>query len=100
MKKINILEYLSGLSRDKPVFFFPNPGNAGDALINSSACDIFCESGLRWAIVNNPEEFLKGRVVIFSGGGGLVSSYDRVAETLKKTIQFKPKKLNQCPCTR
>lgn len=60
--------------RDEELVFVPNPGNAGDALINLGMYKLFQDLGLRFQ-TGSREETYAGRVVVYSGGGALVPEY-------------------------
>jgi len=59
---------------DEEVIFVPNPGNAGDALIDFGTYLFFDAIGLRYRFGSWDESY-PGRVVLFSGGGALVDVY-------------------------
>lgn len=56
------------------VVFVPNPGNAGDALINLGAYEFLRANGIDWE-PGHPDRTYPGRIVVFSGGGGMVELY-------------------------
>ena len=60
--------------RNQEIFFKPNPGNAGDALIALAAFQLFKKYNIRYNIVNGGED-LAGKLVVYGGGGNLVSYY-------------------------
>jgi exopolysaccharide biosynthesis predicted pyruvyltransferase EpsI len=68
-----LAEVLKGFARETLVFV-PNPGNAGDALINLGMYELFQDLGVKWEMGSFSETY-QDRVVIFSGGGALVSVY-------------------------
>jgi exopolysaccharide biosynthesis predicted pyruvyltransferase EpsI len=57
------------------VVFVANPGNAGDALINLGMYQLFDRIGLVYRSGTTDEDYT-GKVVIYSGGGALVSAYE------------------------
>lgn len=60
--------------QDEEVVFVPNPGNAGDALINLGMYRLFQDLGLRYRM-GRRDGVYEGEVVIYSGGGALVPEY-------------------------
>lgn len=59
---------------DDPLVFVPNPGNAGDAVINAGMFALFDRLSLRWEQGSITGHY-PGRVLIYSGGGALVPEY-------------------------
>ena len=56
------------------VVFVPNPGNAGDNLINAAAYRLFERLGVRY-VVGTRKETYPDRVIVHSGGGSMVEAY-------------------------
>lgn len=54
--------------------FVPNPGNAGDAIINLGMYRLFDRLGVRYVTGSQNQDY-PGRVVVCSGGGALVDLY-------------------------
>jgi exopolysaccharide biosynthesis predicted pyruvyltransferase EpsI len=71
---MNIYDYLNTYSHDL-VYYCPNPGNGGDALIAYSTYQIFNEIGIKYKIARLGDN-LKNKIVIYGGGGQLVNLYD------------------------
>lgn len=59
---------------DEPLVFVPNPGNAGDAVINLGMYELFNDLGVKWEY-GSYEKNYPGRAIVFSGGGALVDIY-------------------------
>lgn len=59
---------------DEEIIFVPNPGNAGDALIDLGTYQFFDRIGLRYRLGAVGGTF-PGRVVIYAGGGALIDAY-------------------------
>lgn len=59
--------------RDETVVFVPNPGNAGDNLINLGAYRLFENLGMRY-VLGMHSKLYPDRVIIHSGGGSMVGS--------------------------
>ena len=55
------------------IVYFPNPGNAGDSVIAAATYQVFDRLGLRYITPRFGRCDLKGRIVIYGGGGNLVS---------------------------
>lgn len=71
---MNIYDYLNTYSNDL-VYYCPNPGNGGDAIIAYSTYQIFNELGIKYKIARLGDN-LKNKIVIYGGGGQLVKLYD------------------------
>lgn len=71
---MNIYDYLKTYSDDL-VYYCPNGGNGGDALIAYSTYQIFSELGIKYKIARLGDN-LKNKIVIYGGGGQLVKLYD------------------------
>ena len=56
------------------LIFVPNPGNAGDALIDLGTYQFFERIGLRYRLGDYRDTF-PGEVVIYAGGGALIEAY-------------------------
>jgi len=71
---------------DKPLIYFPNYGNLGDALIATGAKMAFEKIG----VTVNPVDSLEKNpdsVLIYAGGGNLVSYYNDCARFLMATLK-------------
>ena len=83
MKESPIKDYLSKLPRNERLYYFANPGNAGDALIALATYQLFYQLGIDYQIVNGSQPFdPAGKIMVYSGGGNLVQYYD----TARKAI--------------
>ena len=72
---MSIREYLGRLVGE-PVYYCPNPGNAGDSAIAAATFQLFEEVGVRYHLVRWDEHVdLTGQVVIYGGGGNLIPLY-------------------------
>ncbi len=65
------------------IYYKPNPGNGGDALIAHSAYSLFKKHNIRFQFVNQDDD-LSGKTVFYAGGGNLVEYYHHCADFLKK----------------
>lgn len=71
------------------VDFFPNPGNAGDAVIAKATFDLFSELNIK-ACIHNLSSSPCREVGIFGGGGNLVSGlYNDMQIALAKTLMLR-----------
>ncbi len=91
--------------------FIPNPGNAGDSLINAATFQVFDEAGLNYQ-VRSPRQLykaicaghsmdalqLKDKIVVMGGGGAFTSQY-RYSATLVQAIHSAARHLILLPCT-
>jgi len=69
--------------RGKEVFFRPNPGNAGDALIGLSAIQLLEKYGIQYKIADDSTD-LTGQILFYSGGGNLTKYYSHCAKFIQK----------------
>lgn len=65
----------------EPVFYYPNPGNAGDALIATATWQCFDRLKIRPTVIA-PARFKKDTHVILGGGGNLIPQYHDIADAL------------------
>jgi len=93
MRNIALIELLKG----NDVYYLPNRGNGGDALIASGTFQFFDENNIQYEIINN-ETDLTNKIVVYGGGGNLVSNYTATAEFISKWHK-KVKKLIVLPHT-
>lgn len=75
MLNSTVKQFLASLPKDEVIFYRPNPGNAGDALIASGAFKLFKESGLNIEVLDPLNFDARGKIVIYGGGGNLVGIY-------------------------
>lgn len=73
--KTDIRAYLKELAKQGVFFFRPNPGNAGDSLIACATFQLFEQVGIPYQLFDNSSFDPSGKVVVFGGGGSLVSGY-------------------------
>ena len=57
------------------VYYCPNPGNGGDAIIAHGTYQIFNELGIKYRIARSGDD-LTNKIVFYGGGGQLVKLYD------------------------
>ena len=67
------------------VVYFPNPGNAGDALIATATWQCFDRLGIKPRVCQ-PEKFPRHSAVILGGGGNLVPPYPQMAAALQACL--------------
>lgn len=91
MLKTNVAEFLSQF---KQAYFIPNHGNAGDSLIAHATYKVFEIAKLNYKIIDldrlgNQDiiKILKGKTVIYGGGGNLVDDYTYARNFIEKAIQ-------------
>lgn len=66
--------------------YYPNPGNAGDALIAAATWQVFDRIRLRPSVAR-PRDFRRGASVILGGGGNLVPPYRNIALALQACLE-------------
>jgi exopolysaccharide biosynthesis predicted pyruvyltransferase EpsI len=85
--KIDVPTFLSEWLADAgDAYFYPNPGNAGDALITSATWEVF--DGLNFVPKLLPGSAFVPRHchVVLGGGGNLVSYYRDIARVLERCL--------------
>ncbi|MBT1443317.1 polysaccharide pyruvyl transferase family protein [Shewanella sp. JM162201] len=91
--------------------FVPNPGNAGDALINAASFQVFEQAGLNYQLMSpralrkailggkTPQDLgLADKVVVLGGGGAFTANYSHSA-TLIRALHGAVRRLILLPCT-
>lgn len=69
------------------LLYFPNPGNAGDALIAAATWQCFDRLSLRPKL-SEPKKFPRHTHVILGGGGNLVPPYHDMADALQACLEM------------
>jgi exopolysaccharide biosynthesis predicted pyruvyltransferase EpsI len=88
MNDMNIDTYLINNFKGKKIFYKPNPGNGGDAIIAHATFKIFKKLNLNYTIIKDNTE-LKGQHVLYGGGGNFIENYGECAnfiETISKKV--------------
>ncbi|MCP4005227.1 MAG: polysaccharide pyruvyl transferase family protein, partial [bacterium] len=67
MNRVSIPSYLKSLAA-KPLYYMPNGGNAGDALIAQATYQMLGDHQIEYEIVS-PRDDLTDQVVAYGGGG-------------------------------
>jgi len=98
MEEISIKEYLKPYSRSELVYYLPNPGNGGDSLIACATFQIFRDLKIPYRLFDLQNHDPAGKIILYGGGGNLVSYYDHAANFIKMVHQ-KAKKLILLPAT-
>lgn len=80
------------LPTEGEVLYYPNPGNAGDALIATATWQCFDRVGIR-PCVTRPEHFPHRGLIILGGGGNLVPAYRFTADALQACLD---KEMRRC----
>ena len=80
------------LPADGDVVYYPNPGNAGDALIATATWQCFDRVGTR-PRVTRPEDFPRHGKIVLGGGGNLVPPYRFIADALQVSLD---KQVGRC----
>lgn len=78
-----LLEWL-GTARD--VVYYPNPGNAGDALIAAATWQVFDRLGIHPQAMR-PPDFPEDADIILGGGGNLVPYYQDMRFALERCLE-------------
>lgn len=90
----NEIDYIlkSWLPAEGGALYFPNPGNAGDALIATATWQCFDRVGIS-PRVTRPENFPRHGTIILGGGGNLVPPYRFIADALQACLD---KQIRRC----
>ena len=71
----DIREYLRTLPVSEPLYFYPNPGNAGDSLLAHVTFQMLREIGIPYQLLSHKTFDSRGKIVVYGGGGNLVGYY-------------------------
>ncbi len=86
---LDIISYLESFPKET-VYYCPNPGNAGDALIASATYQLFDRCGVIYDTISeniraiDNLDFLKDKIVMYGGGGNFVKYYKHAAIALER----------------
>jgi exopolysaccharide biosynthesis predicted pyruvyltransferase EpsI len=92
----SILKYLEKY-KGKTVYFFPNPGNAGDSMINCTTYQLMRKIGIDFRLVTGNDE-LENKIVFYGGGGNFMEYYSNASDFISKWHR-KAKQLVVLPST-
>lgn len=81
MNKIKL--YLSKFIGNE-IFYFPNPGNAGDSLIAAATYQLFDKIGLTYRTPNINSFNPSGKIIFYGGGGNLTTPDSFSAKVVRK----------------
>ncbi len=80
MNTSTLKAFLSQYSGRK-IYFYPNPGNAGDAIINAASFQVFNELNIDFEIIDLHCKYnFSNDVLIYSGGGNFIEKYQQCAD--------------------
>lgn len=85
LKQSELTELLR--SFNEKVYFYPNPGNAGDSLIAAATIQLFKELNLQFEVISSSNFDSKSKIVIYGGGGNFGGADSRVAKVVAKHHQ-------------
>jgi exopolysaccharide biosynthesis predicted pyruvyltransferase EpsI len=89
MQETPIVQYLRSLPQDNKIYFFANPGSAGDSMIAQSTYQLFGRLGLDYCIVDRSRAFdPTGKFMMYGGGGNLVEYYTTARKLIQKYYPF------------
>jgi len=84
MERMNIHDYLSQYS-GKCVYFYANPGNAGDSAIAAATWQLFDRHQIDVRSFDpGKHSNLTGQIVMYGGGGNLVPAYRAASDFLRR----------------
>ena len=82
MSNITVEDFLKKL-QETHIYFQPNPGNGGDALIAFTTTQLFKKHNIKYSYINDSDD-LTGKTVIFGGGGSFIDGYSGCSSFVKK----------------
>jgi exopolysaccharide biosynthesis predicted pyruvyltransferase EpsI len=83
----NLENYLAQY-KNEIIYFHPNPGNAGDSLINVGCFDLFKKLGLKYKTFWWKDDFEpSGKTIVLGGGGGFVPEWTFTKDFVTKYHQ-------------
>eukprot|EP01084_Bolivina_argentea_P111014 198166_1 len=82
--RIFLMQYTN--RTDKQIFLIPNPGNAGDVLINYGQMLFFSSVGLQYQL-GDPFTKYKNSIIFFGGGGSFVNMYTLTTEFFRRNMK-------------
>ena len=98
-RPIDLAQHIKGLlGAEREIVFIPNPGNAGDALINAAAWQLFDQCGISRRIVR-PTEANARQVYMYPGGGNLIHDYRNARTAIEALLGGDFRKLIILPHT-
>ena len=81
MQKIDCGAWLKSKIGNRPLHWYPNPGNAGDHLIAVATDLLFRAHGIDARVISDPTSFNSdGKIVCYGGGGNFVQSYHKARD--------------------
>ena len=89
MENITVKEYFKNLPEKEIVYYYSNPGNAGDALIATGTFHLFDELGIEFVFINKNMGFdPRGKIVVYSGGGNFNHIYTEAREFMESVHKY------------
>jgi len=85
MTEQNTIESFLLSYKDQHIYYMPNPGNGGDALIAYATFCLFDKLGLKYSIINAQTD-VKDKIVFIGGGGNLVKEYDTLSNFIHSNL--------------
>ncbi len=83
MPFIDIKEYLRNAVCTNDLYYYPNPGNAGDSLLAHATFELFRELGIRCRRINKSLFDPRGQTIIYGAGGNLVTYYSQARDFIE-----------------
>jgi len=86
-ENVQLADFLSSLARQE-IYFFPNPGNAGDSMIAAATYQIFEAYRIKPVMLAGPDDAgpISASTVVLGGGGNLNPIYGGMAGILKALV--------------
>lgn len=84
MEKIDIRLYLNSLKNYETVYFYPNPGNAGDSLLAHATFELFDELKIKYRLFKERGFDPTDKILLYGGGGNLVRYYPHARDFIFK----------------
>jgi len=85
MEETPIVQYLKSWPFQGKIYYFPNPGSAGDSIIAQATFTLFKELGIDYSVIPVSQSFDPvGKTVVYGGGGNLVEYYGTARKFIQK----------------
>lgn len=76
-ESVNLARFL--LELKEKIYFYPNPGNAGDSLIVCATLQFFDRHNVNYEVISKPGFDAENKILVYAGGGNFGGDTSRVA---------------------
>ena len=81
---IELPDFIAKFVGHPNLFYCPNNGNAGDALIFAGEMQVFGNAGIKYTVMDPLKDKVSGKTILYAGGGNLNELYGNCANFLSK----------------